>query len=160
MIRQAAEQDTGIVHYIVCRTIEDAYSKHYAPEVVDYFLNYHNVQNIQRDISNGDTYVIEINGKCVGTGSHNGNYISRVFIHPDFQGHGYGTEIMDHLEKLILRDYGGAFLHSSITGREFYLKHGYNEKETVNAPITNNAVFHYTIMEKNNSDNCKSNINK
>lgn len=160
MIRQAVEQDTGIVHDIVCRAIEDAYSKHYAPEVVDYFLEYHNVQNIQRDISNGDTYIVEINGECIGTGSHNGNYISRVFIHPDFQGHGYGTEIIDHLEKLILQEYESAFLHSSITGHKFYLKHGYSEKETVNAPVTGNAMFRYTIMEKDNDDNFKSNINK
>lgn len=160
MIRQAVEQDTDIVHDIVCRAIKEAYSRYYAPEVVDYFLDFHNVQNIQRDVSNGDTYIIEINGECVGTGSHNGNYISRVFIHPDFQSHGYGTEIIDYLEKLILHDYENVFLHSSVTGHMFYLKHGYSEKETVNAPISGDAVFRYTIMEKSNDNNYKSNMKK
>ncbi len=160
MIRQAKEQDTGMVHDIVCRTIKEAYSRHYAPEVVDYFLDCHNTQNIHKDISNGDTYIVEINGECIGTGSHNGNYISRVFIHPDFQGRGYGTEIVDHLEKLILQDHEKVFLHSAVTGHQFYLRHGYSEKEAVNTTITDGAVFKYIVMEKNNYNNYKSNINK
>lgn len=160
MIRQAKEQDTGIVHDIVCKTMERAYSSCYAPEVIDYFRDYHSMDNICNDISNGDTYIIEVDGKCVGTGSHHGNYISRVFIHPDFQGYGYGTEIMEYLEKLILDEHESVFLHSSITGYQFYLDHGYSEKETVNAPVADDAVFRYTIMEKNKHDYYKLNFNE
>ena len=57
-IRKARLNQTDEIKEIVSKTIKEIYLKYYSNEVVDFFLELHNRDNIINDISEGNTYVI------------------------------------------------------------------------------------------------------
>ena len=148
MIRQAKERDTSVIHSLVCESIQQSYSPYYSQEILDFFFEHHNLANIREDILQGNIYVLEANGSCVGTGTYSDNCIRRVFIHPAFQNKGYGSILMDHLEAQILQKYPKVTLSSSITGHPFYINRGYYDVENAQIPLKDNLSLEYTVMEK------------
>lgn len=97
----AGLQDFIIVKRITRRNIKKIYPAYYPKDVVSFFLKHHSDANILRDIKNNNVYLLEVDGKPVGTGSISNNEIGRVFVLPECQGRGYGTIIMNQLETII-----------------------------------------------------------
>jgi len=78
-IKKARLDQTDEINEIVSKTIKEIYSKYYSNEVVDFFLELHNRDNIISDISEDNTYVIGCEVTILGTGTINQNTISRVY---------------------------------------------------------------------------------
>lgn len=57
-IKKARLEQADEINEIVSKTIKEIYSKYYSNEVVDFFLELHNHDNIINDISEDNTYVI------------------------------------------------------------------------------------------------------
>ena len=57
-IKKARLDQTDEINEVVSETIKEIYSKYYSDEVVDFFLELHNHDNIHKDILEGNTYVI------------------------------------------------------------------------------------------------------
>lgn len=96
-IRKAQLEQTDEINEIVSKTIKEVYSKYYSDEVVDFFLELHNRDNIHNDILKDNTYVIGCDAAILGTGTMNQNTISRVYVTPNHQHEGIGTNLMDYL---------------------------------------------------------------
>jgi GNAT superfamily N-acetyltransferase len=43
-------------------------------------------------------YIAAVDGRIVGTGSLNGQTVSSVFVHPNYEGQGIGAKLMDAIE--------------------------------------------------------------
>lgn len=102
---KATDKNIDGVFNIVQTTVQSIYPKYYPKEVVDFFCEHHNRENIAKDIENGNVGILVVNNHIVGTGSCDGNHITRVYVLPAFQGKGYGSFIMQCLEDEISAKY-------------------------------------------------------
>lgn len=152
-IRTAGAGDAATIHALVQQTIRVAYPSCYEPAVVEAFCRLHSLEAIATDIESGKVRVLESQGRIIGTGTLDGNHITRVFVLPDEQGRGHGTRIMDALEAEAAKTHETAVLDSSIPARSLYLHRGYavTRTEEWNIEATDGFPFvtlTYEVMEK------------
>ena len=105
---------------IVQKTKSAVYPLYYTKAVVDFFSRLHSPDNIKSDIAKGDVYILDVDGVAVGTGSYTENYITSVYVLPEYQGRGYGNYIMDRIEADIFMCYDCCVLDSSLSACIFY----------------------------------------
>lgn len=148
MITKASIEDIDTVQQIVSKTISAIYPDYYTPEVVNFFLQYHNEENISRDLKNGNVYLISENSQYIGTGTIVDNNMNRIFILPQQQRKGYGTQLMDFLEKKIAERYNRVLLDSSLPAFDTYIKRGYEVIEYLEEPVEGGGMLCYQTMSK------------
>ena len=136
------------IYNLVQNTIRTIYPKYYPTEVVDFFCEHHNPENIRKDIESGVVGILLVDGNIVGTGSYNDNHITRVYVNPDFQGKGYGSYIMQYLENIISHTYDSVSLDASLPASHLYERRGYKTIEHNKWNVANGRVLVYEVMEK------------
>lgn len=152
----ATKEDLELIYKLVQDTITTVYPKYYPKEVVDFFCELHSRENILKDIVNDYVKMLFVNDILVGTGSSKENYITRVFVLPDFQGRGYGSFIMDSLEKEIAEKYDTIYLDASLAACQLYEHRGYKTKKHERWGVENGVVLVYEIMGKQYSYQMKN----
>ena len=95
MIRLAEIADLETILQITHDTISEIYCHHYAEGVVGFFLGHHSREHILSDIENEIVWLLEEGGNAVGTVTIKGNAVNRLFVLPEWQSHGYGSQLMD-----------------------------------------------------------------
>ncbi|MDE6412269.1 MAG: GNAT family N-acetyltransferase [Clostridia bacterium] len=148
IIEKARLDQADEIHEIVSKTIKEIYSKYYSNEVVDFFLELYNRDNIKNDVSEGNTYVISCGATILGTGTIHQNVISRVFITPNNQREEVGGALMDYLEKEIIKNYSCVNIEASLPSTEFYRKRGYELLSQAEHSVANGKLLSYSIMRK------------
>ncbi len=149
-IRKAGTADFDIVKKITSETIKAIYPHYYPKGAVEFFLNHHNDKNIISDIECGRVFLcVDTNENAVGTVTLNENEIGRLFVLPEYQGHGYGRELLDFSEKAVSEEYDSIVLHASLPAKNIYLKRGFKiaESHVINAPYGD--FLCYDLMIKN-----------
>lgn len=146
--RLAKFEDAKYIYGIVQDTVREVYPKYYLTEIVNMFCEFHSEKNIEEDIGNGKTYVLLENNRIIGTGTVNGNHITRVYVLPDFQGKGFGTFVMDQLEDEIGKRYGTAETDASLPACRFYYDRGYRTTDHGIWECAGGVIQVYEIMEK------------
>lgn len=146
--RKAAEKNIDDIFNIVQTTVRCIYPKYYPKEVVDFFCELHNRENIAKDIKNENVGILVVDNQIVGTGSHMDNHITRVYVLPEFQGKGYGSFIMQSLEDKISEDYHTVLLDASLPVCHLYEQRGYHTVKHEKWSVGNGVVLVYEIMEK------------
>lgn len=110
---------------IVRETVLAAYPKYYPAGAVQFFLDLHSEEKIQKAMTREEIYIARIQGQTVGTGSVRGNEICRLFILPEYQGRGYGSRLMDLLEARIFKTHTEVYVDASFPAETMYLNRGY-----------------------------------
>ena len=151
-IYKAQKEQTGVIHDIVTRTIRKIYAKYYSEEVVRFFLELHNLANIEKDILEEKTYVIENENMICGTATMEDNRISRAYVLPEYQGTRMGSRLMEHLEKEIIKNHGFVEVDASLPAGEFYRKRNYVQIMHTEYPVENGKILSYEVMRKRNFD--------
>lgn len=144
----AQKNDVKLVFDIVQKTIKSMYPKYYPQEVVKFFCELHNLENIEKDIDSGSVGLLKDGENFVGTGCHKENHITRVYVLPEFQGKGYGTYIMNCLEEEISKMHKRVYLDASLPASHLYEKRGYVTIEHRKCEVDNGAILVYEVMEK------------
>ncbi|WP_040413205.1 GNAT family N-acetyltransferase [Desulfosporosinus sp. OT] len=74
-------------------------------------------------------------------------YIEKLFVNPDFQGHGFGTKLMEEIESIFYNcDRFELFTgHKSLNNLRLYTKLGYKEFKTINVA----SELYFIFLEKN-----------
>ena len=147
--RLAKSEDAKYIYKIVQKTIKEIYPKYYLTEIVDMFCKFHNEESISKDIENKNVYVLLEKDKIIGTVTIKGNYITRVYVLPKYQGNGFGTYIMNNLEDLIGKKYNKIEIDSSLPACRIYYNRGYRTVDHGIWECENNVIQVYEIMEKN-----------
>ncbi|MDE5781545.1 MAG: GNAT family N-acetyltransferase [Lachnospiraceae bacterium] len=145
---KATNENIDCVFNIVQNTVTTIYPKYYPKEVVDFFSEHHSKENIAMDIENGNVGILVADNQIVGTGSHDGNHITRVYVLPEFQRKGYGSYIMQCLEDEIAEKYNTVLLDASLPACHLYEKRGYNTIKHEKLFVANDAVLVYEVMER------------
>ena len=133
---------------LVQRTIREVYPKYYPREVVEFFCGLHSLENISRDIADGQVYMLIRNGKIIGTGSARDNHITRVYVLPKYQRMGYGSKIIHELEILIAQGFDHALIDASLPAVRMYEHLGYKTLRHESMELQNGVVLVYDIMRK------------
>ena len=148
-IKQAYKEDLQVVKYITIETINQIYPHYYPKGAVEFFVEHHNDANILNDIEAGKIYLcINDENQPVGTITIKENDICRLFVLPEFQGKGYGRELLDFAENEISKTYEEILLDASLPAKRIYLKRGYKEKESHIISANYGDFLCYDIMVK------------
>ena len=148
-MKKFASSDLCAVKKLIRRTINTCYSPVYPREVINYFHDYHDNENILKDAKEGYTIVVKSNNRLIGTGTIVGNHIWRVFINPTFQKQGFGKLIMQKLEaKAISNKISLVELNASLPSKKFYDALGYTTAEKTFLKVENDKKLNYYKMKK------------
>lgn len=144
----ATQTDTDEIVNLVQDTINAVYPKYYPQEVVDFFCELHCLENVSKDVAAGAVGILRADHRIVGTGCHEGNHVTRVYVRPEYQGQGYGSYIMQCLEDTIKENHASVLLDASLPACIWYEHRGYRTIEHKRWDVKNGAVLIYEIMEK------------
>ena len=123
--KKAMANDTGRIVSLVHHTIMTVYPQYYPEKVVDFFCGLHCEKNIRRDVEKGNVGIVYSGERLAGTGSFDGNHITRVYVAPEFQRQGYGSFIMEQLEERIGQYHDEIILDASLPASTMYEMRGY-----------------------------------
>lgn len=125
LIRHATAADAEAVHKVVLLALRETNARDYPSSVIDRLV----LTLPDKVASNLETwcaFVAIVNGLIVGTGSLNGQTVSSVYVHPDYQGHGIATKLMDAVENAAnAQSLEALSVQSSVTAKPFYAKRGF-----------------------------------
>lgn len=141
-------EEAQIVCDIVQGTKAVIYPHYYTKPVVEFFGRLHSIDHITGDIEDGLINVLISDGIIVGTGSQKDSHITRVYVLPEYEGRGFGSEIMEHLEKEIFAEYAFCELDASLPAAIFYEHRGYRTITHKKYDIGNGEAMIYEIMRK------------
>ena len=136
------------IQNVLHTAIKTIYPKYYPKEVVDFFCRHHSKEHILNGIASGNMGVLEYNDVIVGTGCFDGNHITGVYVLPSYQNQGYGSYIMNCLEKEIAQKYDTAILDASLPAVCLYEHRGYKTVGHGVYELENDVKLVYEIMEK------------
>ena len=141
----AKDVDFDKVKEITQTTIRMVYPHYYPAGAVDFFCNHHSDEKIRKDIEEGNVYLLNDDGKTIGTVTINDNEINRLFVLPSEQHKGYGRALIDFAEEKILERFDDIELSASFPAKHIYLKRGYKEIEyhIIDTPNGDHLCFDY-----------------
>ena len=145
---RATKKDIELVYELVTESIRTSYHECYSDDIVEFFLKIHSKENIRKDIAKCGQFILYDNGIAVGTGCYKENHITRVYIPKKYQGKGYGTYIMDFLERDLSMKYDTIYLDPSLIAIPFYEKRGYVVIKHGEFDVGGNNILPHDIMEK------------
>ena len=103
----------------------------------------------RRLISDGCMVVAEVKGEIAGFGGIDTNAVEQLkwlYVMPEFQGSGVGTQILKQLEEIgWSRGLSTIRLHAAPGAFLFYQRHGYREMERDDVPHDHDGI----MMSKN-----------
>ena len=141
--------DINAIQSLMEETISTCYTTFPIAYRQHWMEDHHSVDQILQEATEGLTLVMECEGRIIGTGNILGNRIQSIIVHPDFQRHGYGTELLQRLEQYARNNRISAVQLWALTpAQPFFKQLGYQtiSEHQFNAP--NLQQFKYYIMEK------------
>ena len=123
--RRATAGDAEAVYEIVLRALRETNARDYPASVVDRLV-LSLPKRVASTLEEWHAYVAVVDGRIVGTASLNDRTVRAVFVHPDYQGRGIGTELMNSVENAAsVQSESTLSVQSSITAQPFYAKRGF-----------------------------------
>ena len=146
--RKATSDEAEKICYIVRHTKDVIYPDYYTRAVVEYVDRYYTLEIIKSDIEQERTRVLIKDGEIIATGSRADNHIMRVYVLPEYQEQGFGSKIMDELEKEIFASFDDCELESSLPACIFYENRGYKTMKHIKEDIGDGKCMIYELMRK------------
>ena len=147
-IRLFQQGDAIEVAQLVAKTLKASNSKDYSTEYIDDNIASHSAEVLIERAKEGHMYVVCDKERIVGCGAIAGYWGSTtesilltIFVLPEYQGNGIGSQIIHTLEQdeYFLRA-KRIEIPASITAVEFYRKMGYNYKNGI-AELDDEQVY-------------------
>jgi citrate lyase synthetase len=149
-IDEIYDEDLPEVKYLIDEVTYDTYKSLIPEEGYEYFKdNMWGIDMLKKDAQEGCTIVVKDNGKIIGTGTIVDNYISKIYIKPEYHGLGLGKLIVNCLEdKARLNGIRTVFLASNLSAEKFYTKLGYETTDLKEMSTPGGFVFKLSWMKK------------
>ena len=125
VIRRATAADANAVHKIVLLALRETNARDYPASVIDRLV-LTLPDKVASNLETWCSFIAVVDGQAVGTGSLNGQTVSSVYVHPDYQRRGVATQLMDTVENAAnAQSHRTLSVQSSVTARPFYEKRGF-----------------------------------
>ncbi len=148
-IIKAEMNNLSVVKDITVKTITQIYPHYYPKGAVEFFVEHHNEENIVKDIQLDRVFLcVDELENVVGTVTIKDNEICRLFVLPEYQGQGYGRELLDYAEHRISQVHNQIILDASLPAKGIYRKRGYVETETNHIKTNYEDYLCYDVMVK------------
>ena len=147
-IRQANSEDLHTVLDITHTTINEIFPHYYPTGAVHIYIDYHNIEAIERDIADGRVFLCIADGKAVGTVTLCEDEIQRLYVLPSMQGKGAGRTLICFAEAELFKTYDKIIVEASLPAKGLYKKIGYTETEYLSMQAENGDVLCWDKMEK------------
>ncbi|MCM1496571.1 MAG: GNAT family N-acetyltransferase [Bacteroides sp.] len=147
-IQKAKPENLKTIARMVQQTIQQVYPKYYPDGVVQFFSELHQEEHIIADIEKGCVWILQADSQIVATGTLVENHITRVFVLPEYQGKGYGSRLMEVLERQTAENNHKVCLDASLPAVAFYAGRGYRTISHGTVETNQSQVLIYEIMEK------------
>lgn len=148
-IRQAQLSDLPVIKNILHQSVKHFLPLVYQPEVIDYFLDYHNDGRIKKGITEGYTLLAFQDSKAVATANITNNYIGGMYVLPDYTRHKLGTLLIKEILAYAKRTkIDRVWLEATLGSEEFYYALDFTMIATRYTPMDNNMRLYYFDMEK------------
>ena len=150
LINEIYEEDFINVKYLIDEVSYLAYKSLIPKEGYEYLKNnLWGLEVLKKDAKEGYTVVVKDDDKVIGTGTIVGDYISKIYVKPEYHGCGIGRLIVKCLEdKAKSNGVKTIFLASNLSAEKFYTKLGYNTTENREMSTPNGYVFEISWMKK------------
>ena len=150
MINEIYDEDFIKVKYLIDEVSNYTYKSLIPKKDYEYFKKkMWSLEFIKKDAREGYTIVVKDKEKIIGTGTIVGNYISKIYIKPEYHGKGIGKLIMKCLEKKAKSNgVKTIFLASNLNAEKFYTKLGYETTENKELYTPDGYVFKVSWMKK------------
>jgi GNAT superfamily N-acetyltransferase len=118
VLRRATEADADAIADVLgaARAAQAWFPPLHSPEETRWFVG-------QRLLPGHDTWVFEEDGRVVAFAAISGDHLGHLFVHPDAQGRGIGTALLEHTQRL-LPDGFTLWTHQASEARAFYEARG------------------------------------
>lgn len=125
LIRRATVADAKAVREIVLLALRQTNAQDYPSSVIDRLASTL-PDKVASNLETWCAFVAVVNGRTVGTGSLNGQTVSSVYVHPDYQRCGIATRLMDAVEDAAsAQSHMALSVQSSVTAKPFYANRGF-----------------------------------
>lgn len=141
------------IYHVLHTTIETIYPKFYPQEVIDFFCHHHSKEHILEGIASGNMGVLRDGNVIIGTGCFHDNHITGVYVLPEYQKQGCGSQIIQRLEAEIMKSHNTVVLDASLAAVCLYEHKGYQTIGHGILELDNDVKLVYEIMEKKLSGN-------
>ena len=127
-IRNFEPQDAGAVSAVIREAMRLSNSKDYSFDILKPLIEYFSPEKVIQLSKERHCLVAEKDGRIAGTIAIEDSELRTFFVHPDFQGKGIGTALLNAIEKLAFADgIKKIKVDSSVTGVPFYEKLEYRK---------------------------------
>ncbi len=152
LIKEIYQEDFIKVKYLIDEVSYFTYKSLIPKEGYEYLKNnLWGLEILKKDAREGYTIVVKDDDKIIGTGTIVGDYISKIYVKPEYHGHGIGKLIVKCLEdKAKSNGVKTIFLASNVSAEKFYTKLGYKTTENREMSTPNGYVFKLSWMKKDN----------
>jgi GNAT superfamily N-acetyltransferase len=125
-IRPFRVDDCSAVSNVIHRCLKEVNIRDYGEGHIARMLPTFAAENLPRWFEGAEPYVLTAGNEVAAVGAIRGHDIQTVFVSPDWQGKGYGKQLMIFLEQRVKAlGFTEATLNSSLTSKDFYLSLGY-----------------------------------
>ncbi|RYG20936.1 MAG: GNAT family N-acetyltransferase [Chitinophagaceae bacterium] len=159
LLRKAKEEDVAIISDLAEQIWPQTYSAYISEEQLRFMLDkMYNRGELLGQLESGHIFILASeNGKDVGFAGFsaldptNKVYkLHKLYVLPEMHGKGVGKILMNEVVNLAVRQ-GGKSLQLNVNrnnkAKDFYLKAGFNIKETVDLNIGNGFFMNDYVME-------------
>lgn len=160
LLRKAKEEDIAIISDLAERIWPQTYSAYISEEQLRFMLDkMYNRGELLNQLQNGHTFMLASeDGENVGFAGFSvidpkncGYKLHKLYVLPEMHGKGVGKILINEVVNLAIRE-GGKTLQLNVNrnnkAKDFYLKAGFNIKETVDLDIGNGFFMNDYVMEK------------
>ena len=147
-IRPATPADAPRLHAVHTAAVRRICAPHYAPEVIDGWLDNRAPAGYLTPIGHGALFVVERDGTVVGFGETTPGVIVACYVDPAFVRRGVGSAIMTRaLERARQGHDGPIRVQATLNAVPFYARFGFRELER--STLRRGAVdVPYVLMER------------
>ncbi len=142
------EKDIQEVKNLIHHTVSKCYPAIFPDEVVQFFIDYHCDKEILRRAGSGIVIELIFENSIRATGFLDGEELGGVYVHPDFQGRGFGTAIVEYLiAEARLRSQKYIHLDSTPIAKPMYEKLGFSLVSPA-VEMVGDVALNYFKMER------------
>ena len=147
-IRTFIQKELQPVKNLIHHTVSECYPTIFPNEVVQFFIDYHSDKEILRRAGSGIVIVLILDSSIRATGFLDGEELGGVYVHPDFQGRGFGKAIVEYLVAEA-REQSQKYIHLDSTplAKPMYEKLGFKLVAPA-VEMIGNVELHYYKMER------------